>query len=89
MTSMSVLNMEIERLEKELFQNKIEMEAYKTLRESLLKQHQINCEKLEKIKVILEEKEKRVVTQIDEEGASYQHQVGLTKTEKQILEVLK
>jgi hypothetical protein len=79
----------IKKLDYELGTTKIELKAYKDLRESLLKQHQINCEKIEKINKLLDEKEKRVVTQIDEEGCSYQHQVELTKTEKHIREVLK
>jgi len=44
----------IKKLDHELGTTKIELKAYKDLRESLLKQHQINCEKLDKIKIILD-----------------------------------
>jgi hypothetical protein len=55
MKSKSELNMEIEDLTKQLNLKIIELDAYKTLRSTLLKQHQINCDKLEKANKILDE----------------------------------
>jgi len=45
----------IQDLTKELNLTKIELEAYMTLRESLLKQHEINCSKINEVERILDE----------------------------------
>ena len=81
MMGKSELYMEIEKLEKEVSKWKL---AYDNACFECFE-----CERIKEANKILDEKEKLVVTQIDEEGAPYQHPVGLTKTEKRLREVLK